>query len=610
MGAGTTDVSIVRSTPHGFVVDAALGLDLGGLDVEAAVFAHVGQSVAGRDRAGWTSLATADDPAARRARQALRAEVREAKEVLSRASTAYVRVLGDEVPLTRDELTALARPLLAPAVDLLESGLRRAGVAPADLAGVFLVGGASRMPLVAHLVHERLGRAPLVLEQPETVVARGALVAASMRAVRFERRVAMRVDARERTREPDVAGPARSASTNTTDQPEAARRRPTRVALAALGILLLLVALGGDRGRVGAVRPPGTDRLAATPNLCPVKLGFLASFSDVWAGWEPADLFAGARLAVLLHNDRRPGCAVGIDDLDSGRNLDLAASQATTVAQDPAYVGLIGPMFDSEVATAMPVLDAAGVPVITPFDTAGTRAARAWRTYHRMLGDQVAGAAAAARYLRAMPGAPRVFVLDDHLVSGRQPVVDAVTAGLGDRLAGRFTVENHSRFIDTVANRIRSSGATVVYFCLGDYDYAGALSAQLAATGGGVTLVADTSVKQQALDRRARTVDGLRFVAPDIPVASTDPAFRDAYHERYGYEPGPYAAEAFDATTILLDGIDAGHTTREALLAYVDGYRGTGVTGALRFDNGTRADPRWWAYRAEGGAVVPDREIP
>ena len=40
---------------------------------------------------------------------------------------------------------------------------------------MFLVGGSSRIPLVARLVHERVGVMPTTLDQPETVVARGAL---------------------------------------------------------------------------------------------------------------------------------------------------------------------------------------------------------------------------------------------------------------------------------------------------------------------------------------------------------------------------------------------------------------------------------------------------
>ena len=62
---------------------------------------------------------------------------------------------------------------LCAAVGLLAAALRDAGVDRP--AGVFLVGGSSRIPMVARLVHERLGIVPVTLDQPETVVARGAL---------------------------------------------------------------------------------------------------------------------------------------------------------------------------------------------------------------------------------------------------------------------------------------------------------------------------------------------------------------------------------------------------------------------------------------------------
>ncbi|HZE38696.1 MAG TPA: hypothetical protein VE172_07765 [Stackebrandtia sp.] len=57
--------------------------------------------------------------------------------------------------------------------------LWRAVLASTDLRGLFLVGGASRVPLVATLLHRRLGVAPTVLDQPEIVVAEEALAAAA-----------------------------------------------------------------------------------------------------------------------------------------------------------------------------------------------------------------------------------------------------------------------------------------------------------------------------------------------------------------------------------------------------------------------------------------------
>jgi hypothetical protein len=81
------------------------------------------------------------------------------------------------VHLTRDELEKLARPVLDQTVQVTGGLLRWANLPEGRLAGVFLVGGASRIPLVATLLHRELGEAPVVIEQPELVVAEGSLLA-------------------------------------------------------------------------------------------------------------------------------------------------------------------------------------------------------------------------------------------------------------------------------------------------------------------------------------------------------------------------------------------------------------------------------------------------
>src|SRR6185312_12119448 len=104
-------------------------------------------------------------------------DVRAAKEMLSRTSTAPVAVPGldQALHLTRTELERLATPLLRRGVAETASVIANAGLAPEQLAGLFLVGGSSRVPLVARLLHAELGVAPTVLEQPELPVAEGAL---------------------------------------------------------------------------------------------------------------------------------------------------------------------------------------------------------------------------------------------------------------------------------------------------------------------------------------------------------------------------------------------------------------------------------------------------
>ncbi|MDQ7908162.1 Hsp70 family protein [Phytohabitans sp. ZYX-F-186] len=178
LGAGTFDASVVRRTAGGFEVLAAEGLpDVGGLDIDAAVFASLGRTYGERDPAAWARLAAPADRADQRAARALWDDVRHGKEMLSRAprTTVHVPLFDDDAPLGREEVEELAAPILERTVALSGRVLAAAGVAAAGLTGLFLVGGSSRMPLVGRLLHRHLGVAPTVVEQPELVVAEGSL---------------------------------------------------------------------------------------------------------------------------------------------------------------------------------------------------------------------------------------------------------------------------------------------------------------------------------------------------------------------------------------------------------------------------------------------------
>jgi molecular chaperone DnaK len=177
LGGGTFDATVVRRTPNGFDVLAEDGLgDVGGLDFDQAIVAHLGRTV-GAASPQWTSLLAPVDTAGRRARRTLYDDVRAAKEMLSRTAGADIPlpVLDVEAHLTRPEFEALVRPYLHRTVACLSRTLAGAGLAAAELAGIFLVGGSSRIPLAAHLIHTELGVAPTTLEQPETVVVQGTL---------------------------------------------------------------------------------------------------------------------------------------------------------------------------------------------------------------------------------------------------------------------------------------------------------------------------------------------------------------------------------------------------------------------------------------------------
>ncbi|MEX1007764.1 MAG: Hsp70 family protein, partial [Acidimicrobiia bacterium] len=174
-GGGTFDVAVVRCGESGCeVLGTPQGLErLGGLDLDEAVLAHVNTAVDGR-------LATIDpaDAAFRRAFAQLRADCTRAKEALSVDSEASVQVgLPDlvlEVRITREEFEAAVQPRLNDTLGAFDRALASAGLTAGDLAGVLLVGGSSRIPLVAEMVAQHTGRPILVDADAKLVVALGA----------------------------------------------------------------------------------------------------------------------------------------------------------------------------------------------------------------------------------------------------------------------------------------------------------------------------------------------------------------------------------------------------------------------------------------------------
>lgn len=178
-GGGTLDVALVRNDSGTLTVVGTGGSEhLGGIDFDAALVSHLSGLLAQRHPAIWAQISAPADALARRHRQAFWDDVRAAKEMLSRATVAPVAVPGVDAALhlTRDELERVALPLVQHAVAELQTTLDRAGLARQALCGVFLVGGASRVPLVSRLLHAHLGLPPTVPDQPELPVAEGALL--------------------------------------------------------------------------------------------------------------------------------------------------------------------------------------------------------------------------------------------------------------------------------------------------------------------------------------------------------------------------------------------------------------------------------------------------
>jgi len=178
LGGGTFDASVVRHAADGLDTLACRGIDdFGGLDLDAMIVDRIGEFLNGRSPEIWKRLSEASDATDRRHWRMLWDDARHSREALSREAAASVHCVlaREDIRVTREEFEELATGALMRTVEVTVQTLQEARVPPEQVAGWFLVGGASRTPLIATLLHRRTGAPPVVLEDPQIVVAEGAL---------------------------------------------------------------------------------------------------------------------------------------------------------------------------------------------------------------------------------------------------------------------------------------------------------------------------------------------------------------------------------------------------------------------------------------------------
>ena len=171
LGGGTFDISLLRLTAGVFEVVATGGDSaLGGDD-----FDHL--------LADWALTQAGMKAESAQDKRAVLVAARAAKEKLSSTDhTTLACPLGAtelSVRVTREQLESLGSELLARTLTALRKVLRDAKADKADVQGVVMVGGSTRMPMVQAAVAEFFGKPPLTNLNPDEVVALGAAIQAN-----------------------------------------------------------------------------------------------------------------------------------------------------------------------------------------------------------------------------------------------------------------------------------------------------------------------------------------------------------------------------------------------------------------------------------------------
>jgi branched-chain amino acid transport system substrate-binding protein len=334
----------------------------------------------------------------------------------------------------------------------------------------------------------------------------------------------------------------------------ALRRRPVG-ALAAL----LMLALAGCGASQSTINRGG--------NVIGTTLNVYSVLPQPGEG-SAHDMVDAEKLALYDAGGTAGDYKVNFISLDESGGAGPFAAALRDAVADPQVVAMIGPAGTRAARATVPVLNAAGILEVTPgagypgfTDLSGRGEPALWqpsgrRTLARIVGDD----RAQARALLAAAGGRRIAIEQE---PGAE--ADGLVAAL--RAEGARIVENERR------------ADAVVYAGEDAESAAGVLNGVAREAPRAKLLVPDALTRAEIAPRLSRAARRRAALLSSSPEPGSTPQlrrFEARFRERFGREPGPYAAVGYEAMRSVLAAIAAAGRHAGHRQAVIDAYFGAG----------------------------------
>lgn len=374
-----------------------------------------------------------------------------------------------------------------------------------------------------------------------------------------------------------------------------------------ISAISLSTAVAGCGGGGAASSKPAPVHASSSLDCHDTSLGFIGGLTGDNSNVATAER-NGAKLAIEQFDAVHPQCQIQLAEYDDQADPTQSQALATEAIATRSVIAIIGPPFSSDTKADGPILNRAGLSMITVSATLPGLSAMGWQIFHRAVGNDNVQGPAAADFISSQLKSKRVAVIDDGSAYG-QGIANIVRHRLRGAVVYSTTIDpKGTQFTTTIAG-ISGAGVTAVFYG-GYYEAAGILDRELSAAGVHATFVGPDGVDDPGFITAAGpAADGAVLTTLGVPPSKLvgSKQFRAAYMTAFGVDISEYSAEGYDAANMLLHAVTLGHNTRTAILAYLNsGARYRGITKMLGFRSGGElaGAVTAYAYKVRRGKIV------
>lgn len=304
---------------------------------------------------------------------------------------------------------------------------------------------------------------------------------------------------------------------------------------------------------------------------------------------------------------------------------DAEMNNAKLASNDPTALAYIGPYSSAGAAASLPTTNQAGLLQIGVSHTWPGLTMPGWNNgeparyrpsdrhnYVRMSVPDTTQAEAAAQWADDLGIRTMVVVNDGSSFSqGLSEWFEVAARDAGISITG--AVEIGTDGLEDVTAEINQLRPDALFYAPSSTNQAVMFAKAVKSLGPRLGIFATDTALDDKFIASASADAGLWHVVSnstvELPTSAQATAFKQEYKAAYGDEPGIYAANAYDATKLILAVVSSGKMDRGNI---IEAVRSTveypGASGLVSFDeNGDRHGWRISGYRVEGGLFVLDR---